>query len=60
VERVFSRLKNLVGLKQHNLRGLAKITFHAELCLLAILLTAQAAVNANKPGKIRSIRYFAN
>jgi IS5 family transposase len=31
VERVFSRLKNLAGLKQHNLRGLAKVTFHSQL-----------------------------
>jgi IS5 family transposase len=60
VERVFSRLKNIVGLTQHNLRGLAKITFHAQLCLLAMLFTAQAALNTHKPGKIRSIRYFAN
>ena len=28
-ERVFSRLKNLAGLREHNLRGLAKITFHS-------------------------------
>jgi len=60
VERVFSRLKNLVGLTQHNLRGLAKITSHSQLCLLTILLTAQAALNTHKPNKIRSIRYFAN
>jgi IS5 family transposase len=60
VERVFSRLKNLTGLTQHNLKGLAKITFHAELCLLVMLLTAQAAVNTRKPGKSRSIRHFAN
>jgi len=60
VERVFSRLKNLAGLCQHNLRGLAKITFHAQLCLLIMLLTAQAAINTSKPGKTRSIRYFAN
>jgi hypothetical protein len=60
VERVFSRLKNLAGLTQHNLRGLAKITFHTQLCLLIILLTAQAAINAHKPSKSRSIRYFAN
>src|SRR4030042_996821 len=60
VERVFSRLKNLVGLTQHNLRGLAKITFHAQLCLLAMLFTAQAALNTHKTGKIRNIRYFAN
>ena len=60
VERVFSRLKNLVGLTHHNLRGLAKITLHAQLCLLTILLTAQAAINTYKPNKTRSIRYFAN
>ena len=60
VERVFSRLKNLTSLKQHNLRGLAKITFHSQLCILAMLLTAQAAVNTGKTGKCRSIRYFAN
>jgi hypothetical protein len=60
VERVFSRLKNLAGLTQHNLRGLAKITFHSQLCILVMLFTAQAAINTHKPGKSRSIRYFAN
>jgi hypothetical protein len=60
VERVFSRLKNLAGLKEHNLRGLDKITFHSQLCILIMLLTAQAAVNTRKIGKTRSIRYFAN
>jgi hypothetical protein len=60
VERVFSRLKNLAGLAQHNLRGLANLTFHAQLCLLTILFTAQAALNTHKPSKTRSIRYFAN
>jgi len=60
VERVFSRLKNLAGLSQHNLRGLAKIMFHSQLCILTMLLTAQAAINTHKPGKFRSIRYFAN
>jgi transposase len=60
VERVFSRLKNLAGLKEHNLRGLANLTFHSQLCILIMLITAQAAVNTNKIGKTRSIRYFAN
>ena len=60
VERVFSRLKNLAGLTLHNLRGLARITFHTQLCLLIMLFTAQAAINTHKPGKSRSIRYFAN
>jgi transposase len=60
VERVFSRLKNLAGLTQHNLRGLTKITFHAQLCLLIMLFTAQAAINTHRTGRSRSIRYFAN
>ncbi|MGA3291365.1 MAG: transposase [Candidatus Bathyarchaeia archaeon] len=60
VERVFSRLKNLAGLTQHNLRGLAKVTFHSQLCSLIMLLAAQAAINTNNQTKARSIRYFAN
>ncbi|MCJ7424820.1 hypothetical protein MUP01_11230 [Candidatus Bathyarchaeota archaeon] len=60
VERVFSRLENLAALTQHNLRGLAKITFHSQLCLLALLLTAQAALNTHKHGKTRSMKRFAN
>jgi transposase len=60
VERVFSRLKSLAGLNQHNLKGLAKITFHSQLCVLTMLFTAHAAVNTHKPGKTKSIRYFAN
>ena len=60
VERVFSRLKNLASLTQHNLRGLSKVTFHSQLCIIAMLLTAQAAVNTHKLSKFRSIRYFAN
>src|SRR5665647_1430897 len=39
VERVFSRLKNLTSLTQHNLKGLAKVTFHSQLCILIMLLT---------------------
>ena len=60
VERVFSRLKNLAGLKEHNLRGLAKITFHSQLCVLIMLFTAEAAINTYKLGKARSIRYSAH
>jgi IS5 family transposase len=60
VERVFSRLKNLTALGQHNLRGLCKITFHAQLCVLVMLFTAEAAANIHKTNKSRSIRYFAN
>jgi len=60
VERVFSRLKNLADLTQHNLRGLAKVTVHSQICVLIMLLTAQAAMNTHKLSKSRSIRYFAN
>jgi hypothetical protein len=60
IERVFSRLKNLASLTQHNLRGLAKITFHSQLCVLIMLLIAEAATNTHNNGKSRSIRYFAN
>jgi hypothetical protein len=58
VERVFSRLKNLTDLTQHNLRGLAKITLHSQICILIMLFTAQAAINTHKLSKARSIRYF--
>ena len=60
VERVFSRLKNLASLTQHSLRGLAKVTFHSQLCVLTMLLKAEAAVNTHNKAKWRSIRYFAN
>jgi transposase len=39
IERVFSRLKNLTSLNQHTLRGLAKVTFHSQLCIIIMLLT---------------------
>jgi len=60
IERVFSRLKNLTSLTHHSLRGLAKVTFHSQLRVIVMLLTAQAAVNTNNKAKARSIRYFAN
>jgi transposase len=60
VERVFSRLKNLASLTQHSLRGISKITFHCQLCILIMLLTAEAAINTHNKAKSRSIRYFAN
>jgi hypothetical protein len=47
IERVFSRLKNLTSLTQHSLRGLDKITFHSQLCILIMLLTAEADINTH-------------
>lgn len=60
VERVFSRLKNLASLNQHSFRGLARVTFHSQLCILIMLFTAEAALNTHNKAKSRSIRYFAN
>jgi hypothetical protein len=60
VERVFSRLKLLVSLVQHSLRGLVMVKFHAQLCVMALLLTAQAAANIHKVSKSKCNRYFAN
>jgi hypothetical protein len=51
-------LKNLAGLTWHNLRGLAKITFHSQLWVLIMLLTTEATLNTNNKAKFRSIRYF--
>jgi hypothetical protein len=60
IERVFSRLKNSSSLTQHNLRGLAKVTFHSHPYVIAMFLTAQVVVNTHKLSKSRSIIYFAN
>jgi IS5 family transposase len=60
VERVFSRLKNLASLTQHSFRGLTRVTFHSQLCILIVLFTAEAALNTHNKAKFRSIRYFAN
>jgi len=59
VERVFSRLKEQLGLTNHKVRGLINITLHVHFCLIGMLLNAQAAINANKPSKILSIAYYA-
>jgi len=59
IERVFSRLKEQLSLKNHKVRGLINITLHIQLCLIAMLLNAQAAINANKPWKTLSITYYA-
>ena len=60
VERVNSRLEQHFGLLNHRARGLGNITLHIQLCITAIPLNAQAAINLGKPSKIRSPTYFAN
>jgi hypothetical protein len=58
--RVFSSLKNLASLVQHDLRGLVRITVHAQFWLLIMLLIAQVAIEADRSNRNRSLRYFAN
>jgi hypothetical protein len=53
-------LKLLADHGQHSLVGLAKVTFHYQLCVLAMLLTSQAAVNTHRLNISRCIKYFAN
>lgn len=60
IERVNSRLEQHFSLLNHRARGLRSITLHIQLCIIAMLLNAQAAINAGKPSKIRSPTYFAN
>ena len=55
VERVNSRLKEQLGLSRHRVKGLKNITIHALLCVIAMLLTALAALRLKRPGKARSI-----
>jgi len=55
VERVNSRLKEQLGLSRHRVKGLKNITIHALLCVIAMLLTALAALRLKRPEKARSI-----
>ncbi|MEM2703489.1 MAG: transposase [Candidatus Bathyarchaeia archaeon] len=54
-ERTISRLKQHLSLENHKVRGLRNILTHALLCILAMLLTALAAIKHGKPDKIRAI-----
>lgn len=55
VERVNSRLKDQLGLDRHKVRGLKNIAVHALLCVIAMLLTALAALSLKRVEKARSI-----
>jgi hypothetical protein len=54
VERVFSRLKNLASLSQHSLRGLAKVTFHSQLCVIAMLLQLKQLLTRINPASVEA------
>ena len=59
IERVNSRLKEQLCLERHRARGLERITIHALLCIIAMLLNALAALRLNRPEKARSITMLA-
>jgi transposase len=55
VERMNSRLKEHLGLNRHRVRGLRNVTLHALLCVIAMLLTALAALQLNEVEKARCV-----
>jgi transposase len=59
IERVNSRLKEQLCLERHRARGLERVTIHALLCIIAMLLNALAALRLNRPEKARSITMLA-
>jgi len=58
IERVNSRLKDLVCLDRHRVRGLRNVTIHVALCIIAMLLVA--ALRLNMPEKTRCIALFGS
>jgi len=58
IERVNSRLEDLLCLDRHRVRGLRNITVHVALCIIAMLLVAVAALRLNMPEKVRCIASF--
>jgi len=59
VERANSRLKEQLYLEKHRARGLERITIHALLCIIAMLLNALTALRLNRPEKARCITMLA-
>ena len=60
VERMNSRLKEQLDLNRHRVRGLRNVTIHALLCIIAMLLTALAALAMKRPEKARSISFLGS
>jgi uncharacterized membrane protein YidH (DUF202 family) len=52
-------LKEQLCLERHRARGLERITIHALLCIIAMLLNAIAALRLNRPEKTRSTTMLA-
>ena len=59
IERVNSRLKEHLCLERHRARCLERITIHALLCIIAMLLNALAALRLNRSEKARFITMLA-
>jgi transposase len=59
IERVNSRLKEQLCLKNHKVRSLKRISIHALFCLIAMLLNAVAAVRLKMVEKARSMTLLA-
>ncbi len=60
-ERIFSRLKLELGLKNLKRRTLPRVRFHFTMCLIAMLVVAQASYSTGQPDLSRSIekwRYY--
>ena len=59
IERVNSRQKEQLCLERHRARGLERVTTHALLSMIAMLLNAVVALRLNRPEKARSITMLA-
>jgi len=59
IERVNSRLKQMLCLDNHRMRSLRRITIHSLFCLIAMLLNAVAAVRLKAVEKARSLTLLA-
>jgi len=59
VERVNSRQKEQLCLERHRARGLERITTHALLCMIAMLLNGVVALRLGRPEKARSLTMLA-
>jgi hypothetical protein len=60
IERMNSRLKDQLNLNRHRVRSLRNVTTHALLCIIAVLLTALAALELKRPEKTRSISFLGS
>jgi transposase len=60
IERMNSRLKDQLSLNRHRVRSLRNVTTHALLCIIAILLTALAALELKRPEKTRSVSFLGS